>query len=197
MGSCSQNWNRQAMNGPGINRPGMSRDEYRAWKDERKAAWRARKAQWRETGWRPGYGWSPFNIAAMVIGFIIFFPIGLAILFWNIWTSRRQRTEFAFAGMNPMSNWPAAPWSQTNRDLSRHSGNAVFEDYKRATLERLEEERRKLAAEQDAFAAFLEDLKRAKDRTEFERFMQERETMREAERQETGNDSAPKAPDNK
>lgn len=185
MGSCSQNWNRH----------GMSRDEYRAWKDERKAEWRARKAEWRSNGWRPGYGWSPFNIAAMVIGFIIFFPIGLAILFWNIWTARRQRSEFAFAGMNPMNNWTAAPWSQTTRDLSRNSGNAVFEDYKKATLERLEEERRKLAAEQDAFASFLDDLKRAKDRTEFEHFMQERETAREAQ-QESGKsgDGAAKGP---
>jgi hypothetical protein len=177
VGSCSQNWNQQ-----GMNRTGMSRDEYRAWKDERKAEWRARKAAWRENGWRPGYGWSPFNIAAMVIGFIIFFPIGLAILFWNVWTARRQRSEFAFANMNPMTGWNAAPWSQTNRDLSRNSGNAVFEDYKKATLERLEEERRKLAAEQDAFASFLDDLKRAKDRTEFERFMQERESARETSR---------------
>lgn len=181
MGSCSQNWGRQS-----INRQGMSRDEYRAWKDERKAEWRARKAEWRANGWRPGYGWSPFNIAAMVIGFIIFFPIGLAILFWNIWTARRRREEFAFAGMRSAASWNAAPWSQTSRDLSRNSGNAVFEDYKQATLERLEEERRKLVAEQEAFGAFLDDLKRAKDRTEFERFMHEREAAREDQRQQNG-----------
>ncbi len=180
MGSCSQNWNRRDQNWRG-----MSRDEYRTWKDERKAEWRARKAEWRENGWRPGYGWSPFNIAAMVIGFIVFAPIGFAILFWNIWTGRRQRAEFAFAGMNSASSWNAAPWSQTSRDLSRNSGNAVFEDYKKATLDRLEEERRKLVAEQEAFASFLDDLKRAKDRTEFEHFMQEREARREQE-QKTG-----------
>lgn len=161
----------------------MSRDEHRAWKDERKAEWQARKAEWRSNGWRPGYGWSPFNIAAMVIGFIVFAPIGLAILLWNIWTARRQRSEFAFAGMGQAANWAAAPWSQTNRDLSRHSGNAVFEDYKKATLERLEEERRKLVAEQEAFASFLDDLKQAKDRTEFERFMQDRDVAREVQRQ--------------
>ena len=178
MGTCSQNWNRQ----------NMSRDEYRAWKDERKAEWRARKAEWRGNGWRPGYGWSPFNIAAMVIGFIVFAPIGVAILFWNLWTGRRQRSEFSLAGMSHVPGWNAAPWSQTSRDLSRNSGNAVFEDYKKATLDRLEEERRKLVAEQEAFASFLDDLKRAKDRTEFEHFMQEREAKREQEQ---------KAPDQK
>ena len=171
MGSCSQNWGRQH----------MSRDEYRAWKDERRAEWRARKAEWREHGWRPGHGWTPFNIAAMVIGFIVFAPIGFAILIWNIWSSRHRNERPAFAGMGNSASWSAAPWSQTSRNLSRHSGNAVFEDYKRATLERLEEERRKLVAEQEAFGAFLDDLKRAKDRTEFERFMQEREARHEQE----------------
>jgi hypothetical protein len=192
VGSCSQNWNRQD-----ANRRGMSRDEYRAWKDERKAEWRARKAEWHSHGWRPGYGWSPFNIAAMVIGFIIFWPVGLAILGWNIWSSRRQRSDFAFAGMNTMPNWGATPWSQTSRDLSRNSGNAVFEDYKKATLERLEDERRKLSAEQDAFASFLDDLKRAKDQTEFERFMHEREAAREARQQSDQGDSPAKTPDTK
>jgi hypothetical protein len=62
----------------------------------------------------------------------------------------------------------------------------VFEDYKRATLDRLEEERRKLVAEQEAFGAFLDDLKRAKDRTEFEQFMQERESRREGAEQRQG-----------
>jgi hypothetical protein len=177
-----------------LSRQNMSRDEYRAWKDERKAEWRARKAEWRANGWRPGYGWSPFNIAAMVIGFIVFAPVGLAILFWNIWTARRQRAEFAFAGMGNVASWNAAPWSQTSRDLSRNSGNAVFEDYKKATLERLEEERRRLVAEQEAFASFLDDLKRAKDRTEFERFMQERETAREASREADNATAQPHGP---
>jgi len=78
-----------------------------------------------------------------------------------------------------------APWaSQVNRDLARNSGNAVFEDYKQATLERLEEQRRKLVAVQQAYAYFLDDLKRAKDRTEFESFMQERERSREAHAQD-------------
>lgn len=180
MGSCSQNWNRQD-----ANRRGMSRDEDRAWKDERKAEWRARKAEWRGKWYRPGYGWSGINIAAMVIGFIIFWPIGLAILFWNIMSSKFAPGEPAFASMQGLAGMAGAPWaSPVNRDLARNSGNVVFEDYKQATLERLEEERRKLVAEQEAFASFLDDLKRAKDRTEFESFMQERERSRETHAQD-------------
>jgi proline dehydrogenase len=44
----------------------------------------------------------------------------------------------------------------------------------------------KLVAEQEAFGAFLDDLKRAKDRTEFEQFMQERESRREGAEQRQG-----------
>ena len=98
--------------------------------------------------------------------------------------------EPAFASMQGLAGMAGAPWaSQINRDLARNSGNAVFEDYKQATLERLEEERRKLVAEQEAFASFLDDLKRAKDRTEFESFMQERERSREQANRGPGNDT--------
>ena len=54
------------------------------------------------------------------------------------------------------------------------SRNHAFEDYKRATLERLEAERRKLAEEERAFADFLRELRNARDREEFDRFMQSR-----------------------
>ncbi len=178
-------------------RQGMSREDYQAWKQERKDEWRARKAEWRAAReeWRarggryqPGYGWHPLNIAAMVIGFIVFFPIGLGILFWNIWSARNSYGQGApaFAGMGSFGRWGDAPWSQTSRDLSRDSGNSIFEDYKRATLERLEEERRRLVAEQEAFGSFLNDLKKAKDREEFERFMREREERRANEAKDAG-----------
>lgn len=180
-------------------RHGMGRDEYRAWKQDRHDEWQARKAEWRARGGRyqPGYGWHPVNIAAMVLGFIIFFPIGLAILAWNIWSGRSgygQHAGASFAGMGNYAMWAgAAPWSQTNRDLARHSGNSVFEDYKQATLERLEEERRRLVAEQEAFTDFLNDLRKAKDREELERFMRDREARRTQDAKEVPphDDAAP------
>ena len=52
--------------------------------------------------------------------------------------------------------------------------NEAFEEYKRSTLERLEAERRKLAEEERAFADFLRELRRARDREEFDHFMQSR-----------------------
>ncbi len=169
MNSCRQGWGSQ----------GWDREARREWKRQRRDEWRQQREQWRGRSSRPGYGWSGINIAAMVIGFIVFWPLGMAILVWNILSSKFGVRMPAFSAMQGAANWGGAPWSSTNRDLNRNSGNAVFEDYKRATLERLEDERRKLVAEQEAFASFLDDLKRAKDRTEFEHFMHERELKRE------------------
>ena len=54
------------------------------------------------------------------------------------------------------------------------TGNWAFEEYRQRELERLEEERRRLDEESRAFAEFVEELKRAKDREEFDAFMAKR-----------------------
>ena len=38
----------------------------------------------RRNGQRCGGNWSGLNIAAMVVGFVLFWPVGLFLLFWNI-----------------------------------------------------------------------------------------------------------------
>jgi len=49
----------------------------------------------------------------------------------------------------------------------RSSGNTAFDAYKTETLRRLEEE-------QENFEAFLKRLREAKDKSEFDQFMDER-----------------------
>ena len=49
------------------------------------------------------------------------------------------------------------------------SGNRAFDDYREATLKRLEEEERE-------FREFLAKLRQAKDKAEFDQFMAERRT---------------------
>jgi hypothetical protein len=96
-------------------------------------------------------------IAAMVLGFIVFWPIGLALLAYMIWSKR-------------MFNAPCAS-RRTRHGMTRHqfksSGNAAFDSYKADTLRRLEEE-------QEAFEAFLQRLREAKDKSEFDAFMDDR-----------------------
>ncbi|MCW2315168.1 hypothetical protein M2322_000702 [Rhodoblastus acidophilus] len=123
--------------------------------------------------------WKPIEVVAMILGFVWFFPIGLAILFWKIWQAKSQYSgDFgAFAqekwgefeqraGLRGMargfSEWP------------RSSGNAAFDDWRKAELERLAEERRKIFEAEKAFDDYLDGLRRAKDREDFERFMASR-----------------------
>lgn len=96
-------------------------------------------------------------IAAMVVGFILFWPIGLAILFYMIWSKRMQTPFRGCAG------------SRRHRHSStfQSSGNTAFDAYKSETLKRLEDE-------QDAFRSFLDRLREAKDKTEFDQFMEDR-----------------------
>jgi len=96
----------------------------------------------------------------MVIGFAVFWPVGLGILFWILWKKRHGDAVAAPAWVGRLAG-----------GLSGGSGNSAFEEWKRSELERLERERRKLAAAEQEFAAFLHQLKRAKDREEFDRFM--------------------------
>lgn len=96
-------------------------------------------------------------IAAMVLGFIFFWPIGLALLFYMIWSKRmfsKGSCVSRRAGRHAMS-------------ALRPTGNSAFDAYKADTLRRLEEE-------QEKFEEFLERLREAKDKSEFDQFMDER-----------------------
>ena len=56
--------------------------------------------------------------------------------------------------------------------FARHStGNMAFDEWRREELERIEKERQKLADAEREFVTFSEELRRAKDREEFDRFM--------------------------
>jgi hypothetical protein len=93
-------------------------------------------------------------IAAMVVGFIVFWPIGLALLAYMIWSKR-------------MFNGSCTTRTRHAHTAFKSSGNTAFDAYKADTLRRLEEE-------QDAFEAFLNRLRDAKDKAEFDQFMDER-----------------------
>jgi hypothetical protein len=58
------------------------------------------------------------------------------------------------------------------------TGNLAFDEYRRAEIVRLERERRRLDDEAQAFRTFVDDLKRAKDREEFDAFMARRRADR-------------------
>jgi len=125
--------------------------------------------------------WSVWEIAAMVAGFVIFWPLGLLALFlkWKNGEMWRGASEMKapWSGFKKpdFSGWPGYPAAHFSR-----TGNAAFDEYRRAQFRRLDEERRKLDEEQRAFGDFVEKLRRAKDQDEFDRFMAERRTAQES-----------------
>lgn len=117
------------------------------------ASWFARAEAWLDA--RGKGAW----IAAMVLGFIAFWPNGLALLAYMIWSKRM------FTGTCARSRGALRARGATS------SGNSAFDAYREETLRRLEEE-------QEAFQAFLERLRAAKDKAEFDAFMEERARAR-------------------
>ncbi|SFC57805.1 DUF2852 domain-containing protein [Tropicimonas isoalkanivorans] len=97
-------------------------------------------------------------IAAMILGFIAFWPIGLALLAYMIWSKRMFNGSCRKGRQSRHRHYHAA---------MKSSGNSAFDAYKAETLRRLEEE-------QEAFEAFLQRLREAKDKQEFDAFMDDR-----------------------
>jgi hypothetical protein len=139
-----------------------------------------------------GFGWKPIELVAMILAFILYWPIGLAILFAKIWQMKsgygtdlpgfvqaKLREKFREKWEQKMGrHWACGPGRHEFSDWPRHghwrmrsSGNLAFDDWREAELARLEEERQKLLAAEREFAEFMDNLRRAKDREEFDRFM--------------------------
>src|SRR5260221_666514 len=114
----------------------------------------------------------PAWIAVMVAGFILFWPIGLAILAYLLWSGRmgcgRHGGDMSRWQQRMADRWDSKMerWGREMRGF-HSSGNHVFDDYREETL-------RRLADEQRGFREFLERLRRSKDKQEFDRFMADR-----------------------
>ena len=126
--------------------------------------------------------WGPLTIALMVLGFVVWWPLGLAALAYILWGemfggSAEKAERFAQRGRawaekcgpgNHAFRGHRGQWGQSS------SGNAAFDDYRAEQLRRLDEERRRLDEEINAFHDHMANLRKAKDREEFDRFMGER-----------------------
>jgi hypothetical protein len=123
-----------------------------------------------------------------VIGFMVFWPLGLAMLAYIIWGDRldgfkrdaNRATDGIFAGCR-RSAGKAHRWGHG----SARTGNVAFDDWRDKELERLAEERKKLDEMLAEFDEYARELRRAKDQEEFDRFMANRKS----------NPPAPKADD--
>ena len=131
----------------------------------------------------------PAWIVLMILGFFAWWPLGLVMLAFMIgsgrmgcwshngmsrWQNKMDRMQ---AKMDRMRSFSGGDWWGP-----QSSGNRAFDDYRSETLQRLEEEQRE-------FKDFLQRLRFAKDREEFDQFMAER-------RNRPPQDTAPPPPQN-
>lgn len=114
--------------------------------------------------------WTPVTIAMMIIGFMIFWPLGLAMIAYILWGDRLE--EFK-SGINRRTDGFSRNWGRHCGPAMR-TGNVAFDDWRDAEIERLEAERRKLDEMRAEFDDHLRELRRAKDQTEFDEFMASR-----------------------
>lgn len=127
----------------------------------------------------------PAWIALIVLGFWVFWPLGLAILAFTIWSGRMNcghhsydRWQHKMDRLQRKMDWVrsrmgGASWTggASNGPTWRgpSSGNRAFDEYRMETLRRLEEE-------QVQFKEFLDRLRHAKDKEEFDAFMAQHRT---------------------
>ena len=122
----------------------------------------------------------PAWIALMILGFVAWWPAGLAILAfiigsgrmscWNHhgwshhgmdhWQRKMERLQQKMDRMRKIGPGGGESWW----GQPRSSGNRAFDEYRAETLRRLEQE-------QQEFRDFLDRLRHARDKAEFDQFM--------------------------
>ena len=140
-------------------------------------------------------GW----IAITVLSFVIFWPVGFVVLGFLLgsgrmgcwhgygdrrsgdrWQRKMDRMQRGFDRMQEGLNRAQAAaerWRASFRQpqpgyAGPSSGNRAFDEYREETLRRLEDEQRE-------FVEFLDRLRHAKDKAEFDQFMAERRGYRD------------------
>jgi hypothetical protein len=115
--------------------------------------------------------WTPLTIALMVLGFIIYWPLGLAMIAYILWGDRLDefKSEVNQATDRFTRSWGRGAGEKTNKNTA--TGNVAFDDWRKAELTRLEEQRRKLDEMRAEFDEYARELRRARDQQEFDSFM--------------------------
>jgi hypothetical protein len=127
-------------------------------------------------GWR----WKPVDLVVLAVAFLVWWPLGIAVLAWKLWNDRQavpqdlgqwiqtgatkvqQSVETLFTGFGATA--AAGP---------EVTGNAAFDAHVREEWARIETDRRRLQDEIAAFRSFLAS-ERSGDRDAYERFRRTR-----------------------
>ncbi len=112
----------------------------------------------------------PAWIAATVLSFWFFWPLGLAVVLFLALSGRLREWR-----MEARGRWSNAAGKKSGRAWrgGGTSGNHAFDAYRSETIQRLEDEQRE-------FSEYLERLRQARDKAEFDQFMADRSKRPEA-----------------
>jgi len=118
--------------------------------------------------------WSLLHTLAVVGGFIVWWPIGLFMLFWVL---DGRRVSDLPGVLNRAWSWVQNTKAFAGRNLGSglesSSDNVVFNEYQQTQLDRIHEIREDIRRRKDRFENFRADTKRRADEDEFKRFMNE------------------------
>ena len=108
----------------------------------------------------------PIGWIALTVGaFLWFWPVGLAVVAFLAFSGRLHAYKAEARGRWHNKTGGGCGWR--SRSAPPSSGNKAFDDYRSETLRRLEDE-------QKEFLEYLERLRQAKDKQEFDQFMADR-----------------------
>jgi Protein of unknown function (DUF2852) len=116
-------------------------------------------------GWARSPGFHPLKLLAVLTGFAIFPPLGVAALAYFIWNGRRHAGRGGHHRMMGEGRCGV-------RGGRGRTGNSAFDDYRAQVLNDLE-------AERQSFAAHREAERRSRDQAAFDAFKAKRGTQDE------------------
>ena len=115
-------------------------------------------------GWAKRPGFNPFKALAVVAGFVVFPPLGVAALVYFVWNERRFRNGAqGFGSYGPRKHgFEGRHGCGRGRGMGR-TGNVAFDEHRAKIMNELEEERL-------AFAEHRAEQRRKRDQEAFDAF---------------------------
>ncbi|MFK7902908.1 MAG: DUF2852 domain-containing protein [Nitratireductor sp.] len=130
----------------------------------------------------------------MIIGFMVFWPLGMAVLAYILWGDRLDsfKSEVSRATDNVVDGLNTFGRNSGVYQSTARTGNAAFDEWRDGEIARLEEKRRELDETRREFDEHLRELRKARDKEEFNSFMQSKKDTSTKVEKPKNNKTVPK-----